>query len=63
VEDFAERFMMFAVGAIFVGGGLTFAFQSMEGQRSAFQSVIFGIAGVVVGLYLCVWTFIGPPGY
>jgi len=62
MEDFLQRVLMFAVGSIMVGGGLTFALQSLEGQRSAFHAIVFGLAAATVGLYLCIWTFTGPPG-
>jgi hypothetical protein len=62
MDDFLLRLVMFLLGAVMVGGGLTFTFQSLNGQRSAFQAAIFGITAVIIGLYLCVWTFTGPPG-
>jgi len=62
MEDFLQRVLMFTIGSVLVGGGLTFTFQSMDGQRAAFQGALFGIMWIVLGLYLCVWTFMGPPG-
>jgi predicted cobalt transporter CbtA len=62
MDDFLQRILMFVIGAFLVGGGLTFMLQSMEGQRATFQAAIFGLIWMMVGLYLCVWTFTGPPG-
>lgn len=62
MEDFLQRVLLFVIGAILVGGGLTFTFQSMNGQRAAFQGALFGIVWIVIGLYFFAWTFMGPPG-
>jgi hypothetical protein len=61
LEDFIERILMFIVGAVLVGGGLKISFQSLEGHRAAIQIALFGMAAVVIGLYFCVWTFVGTP--
>jgi len=61
-EDFLQRILLFIIGSVLLFGGLTFTFQSMEGQRAAFQGALFGLIWIVVGLYFCVWTFMGPPG-
>jgi hypothetical protein len=62
MEDFLQRVLLFVIGAILVGGGLTFTFQSMQGQRAAFQGALFGMVWIVIGLYFFAWTFMGPPG-
>jgi hypothetical protein len=62
MEDFLQRVLLFVIGAILVGGGLTFTFQSMQGQRAAFQGALFGMIWIVLGLYFFAWTFMGPPG-
>ena len=59
---FIERVMMFIVGAVFIGGGGVFARQAFEDAKNVFETLIFSMAGVAVGLALCVWSFTGPPG-
>jgi amino acid transporter len=53
---------MFIVGLVFVGGGAIFTFQAFEDAKNVFETLIFALMGVAVGLTLCVWTFTGPPG-
>ena len=61
MEEFVERCLMFIVGLVLVGGGLRIAYKSLDGQRAAFHLAILSVGLVVFGLYLCVWTFTGPP--
>jgi len=53
---------MFLVGLVFVGGGAIFTRQAFEDAKNVFETLIFALMGVAVGLTLCVWTFTGPPG-
>ena len=57
-----ERILMFITGSVFVAGGGIFAVQSFEDAKNVFESLIFTMMGVAVGLALCVWSFTGPPG-
>ena len=57
-----ERILMFITGSVFVAGGGIFAVQSFEDAKNVFESLIFSMMGVSVGLALCVWSFTGPPG-
>ena len=62
MEDLIQRVLMFIVGLVFVGGGAIFTFQAFEDAKNVFETLIFALMGVAVGLTLCVWTFTGPPG-
>lgn len=52
---------MFVIGAIFLGGGAVFTRQAFEDAKNVFESLIFALMIVAVGLLLIIWTFTGPP--
>ena len=62
MTDFAERALMFVVGAVFVLGGIKFIMQALDSQRAGLPAIGMGIIGFILGLCLCVWSFTGPPG-
>ena len=62
MEDLIQRVLTFLVGLVFVGGGAIFTRQAFEDAKNVFETLIFALMGVAVGLTLCVWTFTGPPG-
>lgn len=51
---------MFIVGAIFVGGGLTFV-KGAFGAKNLIESALFGLVGVAAGLFLCIVAITGAP--
>lgn len=55
------RLLLFVVGAIFVGAGGRFVKDSME-AKDLIESMLFGLFGVVIGLFLLGIAFVGPPG-
>jgi hypothetical protein len=61
LEDFVERCLMLIIGLIMTGGGIRIAQKSLDGQRAAFQLALVAVGMIIFGLYLCVWTFTGPP--
>jgi hypothetical protein len=61
-DDFIERILMFLIGSILIGGGLHFSLHSLRNPRAVFHGLILGTFALIIGLYLFIWSFIGPPG-
>lgn len=58
-----DRFMIFLVGAIFVGGGGMLAKTAFDQDlKNVFEAIMFGLMGVGFGLFLCYVAIFGPPG-
>ena len=61
MDQLVLRVLLFVVGAIFVGAGGKFVKDSM-GAKDLIESSLFGLLGVLVGLFLLGIAFFGPPG-
>jgi len=53
--------MMFIVGAVFLGGGLTFLKHSLDDSKNFIESALFSMLGILAGIWLCLWAVFGIP--
>jgi len=56
-----ERILMFIIGAVFLGGGLIFIKQAVEGAKNMIESALFGLLGFMAGVWLIWWAIAGIP--
>lgn len=59
--DFLERILLFIIGLVFMGGGGVLTKQGFEDAKNVFETIVFGMLIITMGLLLCIWTFTGPP--
>lgn len=61
MDQFLLRILLFVVGAIFAGAGGRFVIDSME-AKDLIESTLFGLFGILIGLFLIGVAIFGPPG-
>lgn len=59
-EQSMLRILMFVIGAIFAGASFALTKDAIFSQRrNVMESAIFGLLGMCVGVFLCVYAFTG----